>query len=167
MADQEDIELLHITKYYLSLAKRSAKKVRSKRISSKTLRSRTTKNLLKSTPSPEHRVFAHLASAAIRICTMHEKHKFQFMKVYHERFYCNNKNNRASQWPTKRSVISEIKRNLSAYLPYLLRDCVAHYENIEELAYEERLDVIGQLRINECMVAMECLIKNIKLAVGN
>lgn len=164
MADKEDIELIHITKYYLSLAKRSGRRVRSKRISSKSLRSRTTENLLKSPPPPERRVFAHLSSAAFRICTMYDKHKFKFMKVYHKQFYVK-KNKRTSQWHTKRKVISEIKTNLSAFLPHLLRDCVAHHENKEKLAYEDRLDVIGELRVDECMAAMECVIKDIEAFV--
>ena len=166
MADKEDIELIHITKYYLSLAKQSGRRVTLKRISSKTLRSQTTKHLLKSSPPPERRVFAHLASAAFRICTMYEKHKFKFMKIYYRQFY-DRKDKRAPQWPTKRKVISEIKKNLSAYLPHLLRDCVAHYENREKFAYADRLYVIGQLRIDECLVAMERVIKDIELAVDN
>src|SRR6266571_6506159 len=129
MSNRELDQLFLVARHYLSQAKRLARCAPS--ILSQTLLDVTnhhTQNQLQ----PEELVLAHLASCAIRLSTICEKNLNIFPGVYRDIFYEKKGSKKGSRKSSmsKDYVTQQITQHLDEHIHFLLRDNVAHEENV-------------------------------------
>jgi len=89
--------------------------------------------------------WCHLASAAIRISTLHEKNGKKIKKEDMERI-CNS---------TYDVVKEEIKKDLVKYAYILLRDNICHFENKKMKYYEYRPQLIKAVGMDQMWKAIK------------
>ena len=92
---------------------------------------------------------AHLSSSAIRICTIYEV----YGETNYRKKYKNEKN--------KNTIINEIENNLPEFIPFLLRDNIAHQENNKNILWELRQDILNKLIVEDIYSSMKKAIANL------
>ncbi len=125
MVSRELDQLLLVARHYLSQARRASR--RQPAILDKTLRE-VTDNHTCDQLRPAEFVLAHLASCAIRLATVCEKEKARFPAPYRSAFY--HKGQRKGGM-SKKQITEQITRDLDQHVHFLLRDNVAHEENVD------------------------------------
>ena len=98
-------------------------------------------------------MLAHLDSCAIRLCTICEKVKANFPATYRHRFYDGKKARKAGL--SRQQVTTKIRCDLDQHIHFLLRDNVAHEENVKTEMAADRFDVLMKLTIREVFSALD------------
>ena len=110
---------------------------------------------------------AHLDSAAIRLCTINERfrsdEKREIMKDYFAEFRKRRGElSKKELWTSNYSEM-EFRKNITQYMPQMLRDNVVHIERAEDKRYgviwEARQNVIESLKVIEVFNCMQSAIE--------
>jgi len=116
---------------------------------------------------------AHLNSAAIRLCTINERvradEKRGILKDYLEEFRTRrNELNKKGLWTSNHLEVG-FRKDITQFLPQMLRDNVAHIERAENKKYgviwEARQNVIESLKVIEVFTCMQSAIKQFKASL--
>jgi len=145
-------QLLVVAKHYLSMAKRLIRRnpsVPNVKIIG------VTKGHILGELHVEELLLAHLASCAIRLCTVCEIRKDK--SNYRNKFYDSNSRPRycRKKGYTQAKVITEIINNLDEHIHFLLRDNVAHKQNVEFELAKDRIRVLERLTIRDTLSALD------------
>ncbi len=159
MKSRELDQLVLLVSHYLSQAKRTSRSYPA--ILSRTLREVTNNHVLGQL-RPEELLLAHLASCAIRLATVCEKEKTKLPAPYRRAFY--NKGSRKGGM-SKNQITTQITQDLDQHIHFLLRDNVAHEENINSDMAGDRFDILMQLTINQILSALDSCAKKIRLCL--
>lgn len=159
MKSRELEQLLLVATHYLALARRASRtdpailrdtvdQVVSSHVSGKLCRAEL--------------LLAHLASAAIRLATICEKEKTKFPAPYRTALYKSGARKGAMQ---KHAILTQITKRLHEHIHFLLRDAVAHEENVKSDMASDRADVLMQLTVGQILAALECRAETIRKSV--
>lgn len=160
MSNRELDQLFLVARHYLLQAKRRVR--RDSSTLAKTLLAVTnhhTQNQLQ----PEELLLAHLASCAIRLSTICEKKPGIFPGVYRRTFY--EKGGSRKSHISKAQVTAEITQHLDEHIHFLLRDNVAHEENVQSAMAKDRFDILMQLTIRQVLSAMDSCVSKVRSAI--
>jgi hypothetical protein len=157
MKSREIEQLLLVAMHYLSLAKRI---------------SRTDPAILECTVDQlaSHHVdgklqkaeliLAHLASSGIRLATVCEKKPFAM--PYRTAFY---KKGKRKGSMLKADVVAQLTKDLCEHIHFLLRDAVAHEENVNSDMASDRADVLMPLTVKQVLAAIESCATRVRASV--
>ena len=153
-------QLFLVASRYLSQAKRASRSGRG--ILNRTLRE-VAENHALGQLRPEELLLADLASCAIRLSTVCEKEKAKFPPPYRRAFY--NKDGSRKAGMSKQQVARQIRSILDQHIHFLLRDNVAHEENVKSDMAADRFDILMPLTIREVLSALDSCANNIRASV--
>ena len=156
MVSRELDQLFLVARYYLSQARRRSRGQPT--ILDTTLRE-VTDNHSRAQLRPSELVLAHLASCAIRLATVCERGKTRFPAPYRKAFY---KNGSRKGSMSKSQITARITQDLDQHVHFLLRDNVAHEENVKTDMAGDRFDILMPLTIRQVSSALDDCAKRIR-----
>jgi len=165
MRNREIEQLLLVATHYVSLAKRMARKCPA--ILECTI-DQLASNRVGGKLQKAELILAHLASSGIRLATVCEKElerqrrdpKHTVLPApYRTAFYKKRKRIGDGQ---KKDVIGQITTHLSEHIHFLLRDAVAHEENVKNAMASDRADVLMPLSVGQVLAAIECCASRVR-----
>ena len=143
------------------MANDSLKRVKNKDITSEEVARQSKKYISAGSLDPENEAFGHLASAAIRLATIAERHpNLTLGKNY--RHYVKGQQKRAVQESKK-----EIFRYLSDYIHILFRDNVTHIEEANIIYADVRKESIPKISLSSAHSAVKELLQKIESELIN
>lgn len=156
MKSRELDQLFLVASHYLSQAKRTSRS--DPGILNRTLREVTDNHALGQL-RPEELLLAHLASCAIRLSTVCEKEKAKFPAPYRSAFY---KGGSRKGGMSKAQITTQITQDLDQHIHFLLRDNVAHEENVKNHMAGDRFAILMPLTISQALSALGSCAKKIR-----
>lgn len=159
MKSRELDQLLLVASHYLSQAKRRSRS--NPAILNRTLR-QVTDNHAIGKLGPDELLLGHLASCAIRLSTVCEKEKAKFPTPYRKAFY----NGRCRKvGMSKNQITAQITQDLDQHIHFLLRDNVAHEENVSTDMAADRFDILMPLTIHQTLSALDACANKIRVCL--
>jgi hypothetical protein len=157
--ERELDQLFLVASRYLSQAKRISRSHPA--VLTRTIREVTDKHVLGQL-GPDELLLAHLGSCAIRLSTICEKEKAKFPPPYRNAFY-----NRGSRKPGQSQswITAQITGRLEQHVHFLLRDNVAHEENVTTDMAGDRSHILMPLTIGVTLSALDACRNAIRLCL--
>ena len=159
MKGREIEQLLLVATHYLSLAKRMS---RSDPAILKCTVDQVAFHHVAGKLQKAELILAHLASSGIRLATVCEKERTKFPASYRTAFY---KNGNRKGGMSKHDVIAQVTKDLSEHIHVLLRDAVAHEENVKSAMASDRAEVLMALTVGRVLAAIESCATRVRASV--